>query len=82
MTERVLPTMSAMTIMTPIGGVFIATSLLRSAAHENGQVADLIACKVEGPITRSRARPEPEHCGYSPGRLGPRVARNRRQFLA
>jgi len=28
MIDRVLPTMSVMTIMTPITGVFIATSLL------------------------------------------------------
>src|SRR5262249_583019 len=38
--------------------------------------------KLESPITRSRAGPEPEHCGHSRARPYPRAARTHRQFLA
>ena len=59
MTERVLPTMSVMTIMTPIRGVFIATSLasqLSSAQRpivawaysDRPQLAKAIAALGEG----------------------------------
>jgi hypothetical protein len=55
MTERVLPTMSVLTIMTLIRGVFIATSLLRRPSSAQRPI---IACAYAAGLNWWRIAPQ------------------------